>query len=337
MVWVMWGFLKSGRLHEPVDSGIAIPTRDEASSTRHLQSVPPKNTQADFSNTLPASLTFPAGTFREINFWYEPKDRAVWCMTHQRGVPSFTMALMDELNLLHARIAQYADPVMSGPDAGPLFYVGGSTNRGVFNVGGDLPFFIECIKSQNVEALTTYARACIKLVHEMDFSLGGRVFTICLLEGDALGGGFEAAISFNYLVAERGVKMGLPESLFNAFPGMGAYSHLSRKIGHVKAEKMILSGKVYDAEELYDLGIVDALVDRGNGREAVREFIGAHEKKQKMLLAIGRVRRRINPVSLEELLDVTQIWVENSLNLNAADMRRMELLAKAQARRVAAA
>ena len=46
------------------------------------------------------------------------------------------------------------------------------------------------------------------------------LITIALVQGDALGGGFECALSFDVLIAERSAKMGLPEVLFNLFPGM---------------------------------------------------------------------------------------------------------------------
>lgn len=331
-MWAMRDKFGPGRFGEPVDAGFVIPF-----TANSIETSPVFETERDSavsgSIELPECLTFPAGAFKQIRFWYAPSERAVWCMTHQTGIPSFTRSLMNELTTLHARIARFADPAFGATTPRPLFYVGGSTNPGVFNVGGDLPFFVECIRRQDAVALRDYAHACVRLVHEMDYSLGGRVFTICLLEGDALGGGFEAAISFNHLIAERGVKLGLPESLFNAFPGMGAYSHLSRRIGHREAREMILSGKIFNAEDLYERGIVDELVEPGRGREAARAFLAAHEKKQPMLLSMEKVRRRVNPVTLDELLDVTQIWVENSLRLGASDLRRMELLAGAQLRR----
>ncbi len=324
--------LGPGRFGEPVDAGFVIPFEAKTIQSAPTDSVAHAAVEAEAA-ALPECLTFPAGAFKQIEYWYVPTERAVWCMTHQTGIPAFTRLLMDELTTLHARIAKFADPANEATAPRPLFYVGGSVNKGVFNVGGDLSFFVDCIRKQDAVALREYANACIRLVHEMDYSLGGRVFTICMLEGDALGGGFEAAISFNHLIAERGVKLGLPESLFNAFPGMGAYSHLSRRIGHREAREMILSGKIFDAEDLYERGVVDELVEPGHAREAARAFLAANEKKQPLLLSMEKVRRRVNPVTLDELLDVTKIWVENSLQLGASDLRRMELLAAAQLRR----
>src|SRR3546814_13260948 len=96
---------------------------------------------------------------------------------------------------------------------------------------------------------------------------------IGLAQGDALGGGFEALMTFDVVVAERQARFGLPEILFGLFPGMGAYSILARRIGHAHAERMILGGKCYSAEEMYDMGLVHVIAEAGEGEQAVRDFI----------------------------------------------------------------
>jgi DSF synthase len=51
------------------------------------------------------------------------------------------------------------------------------------------------------------------------------------------------------------------------------------------------------------------------------------------LLALSRVRQRCQPITYEELIDVTDVWVETALDLDQADLRRMEHLVRAQERR----
>ncbi len=97
--------------------------------------------------------------------------------------------------------------------------------------------------------------------------------TIALVKGNAMGGDMEAALSANVLVTEKLVKMGLPEVMFNIFPGMGAYQFLNRRLSPVAAEKMILSGKTYTAEDLYEMGVIDVLADEGKGEQAVKDYI----------------------------------------------------------------
>jgi DSF synthase len=130
--------------------------------------------------------------------------------------------------------------------------------------------------------------------------------------------------------------MGLPEVLFNLFPGMGAYSFLSRRLDPVRAEKMILSGKIYSAEELHAMGVVDVLAEDGEGERAVREYIDRHAHRRNAYRGVFQTRRRVNLVTFEELRDVTDIWVETAMNLGEADLKKMGRLTAAQDRRRAA-
>jgi DSF synthase len=135
------------------------------------------------------------------------------------------------------------------------------------------------------------------------------------------------------IVAEKSAKMGLPEVLFNLFPGMGAYSILSRRLDAIRAEKMILSGKIYTAEELHEMGIVDVLAEDGEGEEAVREYIDRQSYRLNTYRSVFQARRRVNPIPKQELLDVVDIWVEATLSLTETDMRKMARLTTAQERR----
>ena len=103
-----------------------------------------------------------------------------------------------------------------------------------------------------------YAKLCIDNIYPRTQAFFTPTLTkITLVQGDALGGGFECALASDVIVAEESAQMGLPEILFNLFPGMGAYSLLSRKLDPVRAERMILSGRLYSAAELHDIGLVD--------------------------------------------------------------------------------
>ena len=72
----------------------------------------------------------------------------------------------------------------------------------------------------------------------------------------------------------------------------------------------------------------------GQGASAVAEYIDRHSSRHAVLAAVARVGRCCQPVSYEELLDVTEIWVETALALGDSDLRRMERLAAAQERRL---
>jgi DSF synthase len=118
----------------------------------------------------------------------------------------------------------------------------------------------------------------------------------------------------------------LPEILFNLFPGMGAYSFLSRKIGSSAAEKFITSGKLYSADELYDIGIVDVVTKDGQGEKAVYDHIAAANRHYNGIHALRKAQRFSNPVTYSELFRITEIWVDAALRLTNKDLKMMDRL-----------
>jgi DSF synthase len=210
------------------------------------------------------------------------------------------------------------------------FFVAASRSPGVFNLGGDLSLFARCVEEKDVAMLREYARGCIETLYPFIIGFNLPITTISLVQGDALGGGFEIALAGNILVAEKSAKMGFPEVLFNLFPGMGGYNLLSRRIGMQRTERMLLNGKLYRAEELYAEGIVDILAEDGRGENAVYEYIIRNENRGNAREGIQRVRHRLFPLRYEELLDVADIWVDTAMQIGPRDIRLMERLARSQ-------
>jgi DSF synthase len=95
---------------------------------------------------------------------------------------------------------------------------------------------------------------------------------------------------------------------------------------------MILSGEVFSAQAMYDMGIVDVLVEDGTGEAAVSDYIMRNQPRHHAQAAIYKARRRVSPVTLEELRDVTDIWVDTAMSLTERDLRRMQHLVSAQDR-----
>jgi DSF synthase len=200
----------------------------------------------------------------------------------------------------------------------------------VFNLGGDLELFIRLIQEQDNLGLLQYGQKCIEVLYRNYIAYGLPITTVSLVQGLCLGGGFEAALSSDILIAERGARFGFPEIAFNLFPGMGAYSFLTRRLGQRLADELVSSGKRYTAQELFDLGLVHAVVEDGEGKNAVRELIAKRERSKNGLEGLAQVRRLTEKLEYKELLSVVEIWAERALNLTSRDLRLMERFMKGQ-------
>jgi len=270
--------------------------------------------------------------YKELDIAFDRHDRVLWYHMKPRSRPSFTFELLQEIRRFQISVDELFAETVGGPS--PVRYlVLSSKLPGIFNLGGDLRLLAEMIRDGNYEGLRTYAQACIDVLYPNAVNLNQPLVTVSLVQGDALGGGFEAALSSNVLIAERGAKFGLPEVLFNLFPGMGAYSFLSRRIGNVAAEKLIFSGKIHTAQDLHDLGVVDVLVEDGEGEEAVYDFVEREGRRFNAHRAVYQTRQCVNPVTLEELTNVAKIWVDAATRLEKSDLRRIDRLASSQDRR----
>jgi len=209
-----------------------------------------------------------------------------------------------------------------------------ASDSDVFNLGGDLELFCRLIREQDRATLLDYARRCVIGVHAFHDGLGVQAHSIALVQGNALGGGFEAALSCHTIVAEEHVMMGLPEVLFDLFPGMGAYSFMCQRVSPRLAEKLMLEGNLYSARELHEMGLVDVVVPTGEGVAAVEQVIRDSKRIPHARAAMHRVRELATSVPLEEMMRITEIWVDTAMTLGEKSLRTMDRLVRAQGRRV---
>jgi DSF synthase len=268
---------------------------------------------------------------------FEPANGTLWGYFNPRdGIPCYSLKLMkDILEHDQALVANQGQVEIDGAMLPVNYYVTASRIRGVFNVGGDLALFSMLIKARDRQALSQYAKLCIDNVYPRARSFFSPTLTkICLVQGDALGGGFECALASDVLIAEESAQLGFPEILFNLFPGMGACSLLSRRIGIRAAEELILSGKVLSAAELHKMGVVDVLATDGQGETAVRNWIAKNAKRRNGMQAVFRARQFIHPVTREELDGIVELWVDAALRLSDRDLKMMNRLVRAQMRRM---
>ena len=266
--------------------------------------------------------------FDELDVHYDGEQRALWTFMRPKARPSFTPPMLADFEQWQSLIGQ-----CFGPGRIPLdFLVLGSRAPGVFCFGGDLQLFAELIRSGNREGLVHYGKRCVNILDRNIRTLELPLLTIGLVQGQALGGGFEALLSFDFIIAERGSTFGLPETMFGLFPGMGAHPLLSRKLGTAMADRLILSGEAYSAETMYELGIVHALAEPGVGIAAVRAFITKSARRLAGLVAARKAMRVSAPVPMAEFYSIVELWADAALQLSEKDLKLMLRLVSAQDR-----
>jgi DSF synthase len=274
------------------------------------------------------SLQPQQNTFTQLTTYFDPHNQISWGYMHAEPRPCFTPTLLRELLAWgNGMVSMIDDPAQEEVK----YFVLASKVPDTFSLGGDLSLFMQHITARDREALYHYAISCVDCSYAVHSHLNRpNVTSIALVQGQALGGGFESALAANVLIAERGAKMGLPEILFNLFPGMGAMTFLGRRVGFHMAEKIIRSGKLYLAEELHEMGVVDVLAEPGEGEAAVYSYVRREEKSRNGILALRSAREISQPASYDELIRITEVWVDAALRLESRDLRMMERLVSRQ-------
>jgi DSF synthase len=283
----------------------------------------------------PASQPHPNGI--EFNFspqlrvHFDTQTRAMWSRWAPEPRPCFNPALLSTIRAYYDFLGASDARVDCYGEEHPIEYVVlASATPGVFNLGGDLDLFKQLIDVRDRQGLLRYGRACIDVLYRNYIGHELPVTTISLVQGECLGGGFEAALSSDVIIAEKGARFGFPEILFNLFPGMGAYSFLERRVGQKGADDILTSGKIYSAEEMVALGVIDLAVEDGQGEGEVAALIKRRARSRNGLSALAAARRRVHRIDFEELLDIVQIWVDSALRLNPRDLKLMHRLVSRQ-------
>jgi enoyl-CoA hydratase len=125
-----------------------------------------------------------------------------------------------------------------------------------------------------------------------------RVPLITALTGHAFGGGLELAAVADIRVAERGIKLGLPESGLGMAPGWSGTQRLVRRFGSSVVRRMALAGTMLTAEEGAALGFIDEVTAKGDGIARADAF--ATDIAKRGPLAVQMIKAMINAAEGED-------------------------------------
>ena len=144
-----------------------------------------------------------------------------------------------------------------------------STTRAVVLWGGDKMFAAGAdIKAMAAETYPSFSSVAVGLQEALRALATLPQIVIAALTGYALGGGCELALTADFRFAAHDAKLGQPEILLGIIPGAGGTQRLPRLVGVQAARELVYSGRMVDADEALEIGLVDRVVDAGQVYQA---------------------------------------------------------------------
>ena len=134
--------------------------------------------------------------------------------------------------------------------------------------------------------------------------------TIAAINGFALGGGFEMALSCDFRIMSRSARVGLPEVVLGATPGAGGVQKLHRFVGRAKSLEWILLGKHLTAEEIEPYGLLYAAVEP--------------DALLATALELARALKKVSPNAVAQAK--TSIYIADDVNSRSARRAGLEAL-----------
>lgn len=250
---------------------------------------------------------------------FDKLSGALWSTWGPVGKPCFETELLEDLRIGCKAIS---DGTFEGI-ASLRYFILTSAFPGIFNMGGDLELFYQLASNKDYEKLKSYGMRSLQSMLDLQRGFGKGVTTIALVEGKCFGGGFETALSCDYLIADRSATFCFPEIMLGIFPGMGAVSILARKVTRKNFEELLHTGRTFTAEELYSAGIVDHLVEPGNGTIWIKNFLKKRDSAYSAHKIMIDARKKINSISNEEVEEILNSWIQCVLGLTP---RKLNLL-----------
>lgn len=122
---------------------------------------------------------------------------------------------------------------------------------------------------------------------------------IAAINGYALGGGLELAMSCHFRIASDNAKMGLPETSLGVIPGYGGTQRLAQLIGRGKAAELVFTAGMISADEAYQWGLVNHVCTLDELKDLAGKIAGKILKNSPM--AIASAIRSINAQSAKDV------------------------------------
>ncbi len=171
------------------------------------------------------------------------------------GICTITINRPDKLNAMNSDVARELIKTFEdiGHDDGTRVIILTGEGKKAFSAGADISYMSKISPDESVEyaKLGQLVTATVELVKQP---------TIAAINGFALGGGCELAMSCDIRIASDTAKLGQPEVTIGIPPGWGGTQRLMRIVGTAKAKELVYRGNMINADEAKEIGLVNHIV-----------------------------------------------------------------------------
>lgn len=169
------------------------------------------------------------------------------CFCSPRSVNKLDLATLEALDQATQELKARTDLT------GVMF----TSDKDAFIVGADITEFLGLFAKpiEELDQWLKFANSIFNRIEDLD------VPTVSVIKGHALGGGCEAILSTDFRIADNTANIGLPETKLGIMPGFGGTVRLPRIIGADAALEIITAGSSKRAQQLLQIGLVDAVVE----------------------------------------------------------------------------
>jgi len=220
-----------------------------------------------------------------------------------------TIARPDAMNALNKIVVKQIDEAFQEAEADPQAKAIILEGAGkAFVAGADIGFFVKCIKNDRLDDnydFTAYGQAVLNRIDESE------KLVVAKVDGLALGGGLELALSADVIVATPKAVMGFPETGIGIYPGLGGTQRTSRFVGKELARYLIFTGRIIPAEDALSMGLVDYVFAPDELEDKIKTLISEEKlvpNKGKKTEELTPEFRQIKELFADENIDA---WLSN--------------------------
>jgi enoyl-CoA hydratase/carnithine racemase/NAD(P)-dependent dehydrogenase (short-subunit alcohol dehydrogenase family)/acyl carrier protein/SAM-dependent methyltransferase len=217
---------------------------------------------------LPAGATPLAGAppFQHLKM-YRDGQKGIWILLDHAPANMFTVDVLAELCRAFGIVGQ----MDLRRDTSRFVFL--SHCGHYFSLGGDRGHILASLRDGRSDVIARFVDLARELSNRI-VSLDALV--VAVAHGTVQGGGLETLFNTDLQIVGRDVKLGLPEVKSGLIPGMGGLSYLKRKVGAVRAKRMVLLGELMTADKAAELGLVSHVVDDPlrAAQELEEDFVG---------------------------------------------------------------